>query len=449
MRSLARLAQSRTAAALAAAALGIVLAMGALGAFPRNPGIDFYQFWGVPLAREAAALSATPYADAAAYASVLNAMADASPSQKLKSANRERRSLEPMGTPFLYATFSVFPADYEGAQAVYTALQYAAAGFGIFLLVRLLGLGAWPAACAALFVLLAFNPFAQDVRVGNLNSIQLAVLAALIGVSSTKRFTGRPWIDGLFLGCLALLVALKPNTPWIAAALALHFAAVRGARAFLVGAFEAMLLAAAAFAIGAWKLGGAHAWTEWIALARGLDGSGLALPLERGNLSLAMLLGQATPGFGSFAWGIALAAAVILAFAVALCDAGRSPAPFTAMRGAFSDPWFAASVGILLTFASSPLVWPHYHVLLLVPIAWLVLGERRPLGFWGAVLCFAVLSRPVIDTLLHFEMYRALQWLSLLSWLALLPGVLAYAREARYARTASRSTLSSTNSGRP
>ncbi len=429
MQALARLARSKAAAVAAAVVLAALLAMSALGAFPRQFGIDFYQFWGVPLARDSAGIAQTPYVDPPAYARVLNAAADSSPSVKLRNANRQRRELEPMATPFLYSVFAAFPADYERAQAAFTAVQYALALFAVFVLARLRGLAAAPAACVSLLVLLTFNPFAQDVRVGNVNSLQLAAIAVLIGISARERFSGNAWVDGLFVGSLAVLVAFKPNTPWIAAALALNFAIRRGPRAFAIGVAEAAVLGAGAFAIGAAYFGGAHAWLEWLRFARGMDGSGLALTLGEGNLSIAMALAGSAPALNSVAWGLVLAGLLAALLAGALSSWGRRvDAIGAASRRAFSDPWFAASAGILLTFAMSPLAWPHYHVLLLVPIAWLSrTGARLRAGSWGAIACYLVLSRPLIDGLLAAQLYGLLQALTLASWLLLVPGLLAHA----------------------
>jgi hypothetical protein len=201
MRSLERLARSRTAAAAGAAVLALLLGMSALGSFPRQPGIDFYQFWGVPLARASANLQATPYTDGPAYARVLNAMADASASPKLREANRYRRTLELMGTPFLYAAFAVFPEDYRRAQTIFALIQYCAAWVAVYILARLAPAAPWPAACVAFLVLLTFNPFVQDVRVGNVNSLQLLVLTVLLAISSRKAFSGRDWLDGFSWAC--------------------------------------------------------------------------------------------------------------------------------------------------------------------------------------------------------------------------------------------------------
>ena len=427
--------QSRLAAIAAFLVLAAWFAMSAIDAFPHQLGIDFYQFWGVPLARDAGPIRETPYVDPSRYARVLNSMAESSTNEKFRNANRLRRDLEPMGTPFLYASFSAFSGDYEASQRLYTMLLYAAAGAAIFTLARLRGLAGWPAACVALLVMLTFNPFAQDVRSGNVNSLQLALLVALVALSARRLFTGNDWIDGLFVGVLAVFVAFKPNTPWIALALAIHYLAARGARAFAIGAFEAALLGAGAFAIGAWRMGGMHAWLEWLQLARGMDGSAMSLPFERGNLSIALVLSRLSPALGSMGWGLALAGVLARALVLAFSANGqRGDSLAAAARNAFADPWFAVSVGIVFTFAASPLVWPHYHVLALIPIAWLLRGDGDCRACtWGAIACYVVLSRLVIDPLVSMQMFGLLQVLSLFSWVMLLPGVLARAAEAQHA----------------
>jgi hypothetical protein len=422
----------RIATGLSAVVLAAWFAYSAFDAFPRQLGIDFYQFWGVPLARDVASLERTPYVDSSMYALVLNTLADSSPNVKFREANRLRRTLEPMGTPFLYAAFSAFPSSYEPAQALFTALLYAAAGMAIFTLARLRGLSAGEALCVAFLVMLTFNPFAQDVRSGNVNSLQLAFMVALVAVSARGAFSGRAWLDGLYVGSLALFVLFKPNTPWIALALGMHYAALRGMRAFTIGALEGVVLAGAAVAIGAWQLGGVHAWSEWFQLARGMDGSALLFTLDRGNLSVGMALSRISPALGSVGWGLAMAALLAVGLAVALSPGGAAARSVLASgRRAFADPWFAVTVGVAFTFATSPLVWPHYYVLALVPIAWLAAPGRRCLACSaGAIACYAVLSRLVIDPLAARGAYGLLQAFSVAAWLALLPGMFMFARAA-------------------
>jgi hypothetical protein len=128
-----------------------------------------------------------------------------------------------------------------------------------------------------------------------------------------------------------------------------------------------------------------------------------------------------------------MAAALAIALVLVLSGGGRDAAGMkAAARRAFADPWFAASLGIVFTFATSPLVWPHYYVLALVPMAWLIVGESRCVACrWAAIASYAVLSRAVIDPLVAVQGYGLLQLLSVSAWLLLLPGVFAHARAAR------------------
>ena len=75
------------AAIVAALVLAAWFAHSAIDAFPRQLGIDFYQFWGVPEAKRVSGNPRSPYVDAAAYGATLNALADASSSAKLHAAN--------------------------------------------------------------------------------------------------------------------------------------------------------------------------------------------------------------------------------------------------------------------------------------------------------------------------------------------------------------------------
>jgi len=125
-----------------------------------------------------------------------------------------------------------------------------------------------------------------------------------------------------------------------------------------------------------------------------------------------------------------------MALVLAFSDRGRDGAGTgAAARRAFADPWLAASVGIVFTFATSPLVWPHYYVLALLPMAWLLAQPGCRSCRWGAVAAYLALSRLAIDPLVALQAYGVLQFLSVTAWLALLPGILAHAQAARSAAT--------------
>ncbi len=393
-------------------------------------GIDFYQFWGVPVAKSVSGTRLTPYVDVPGYSGALNALSEASASAKLRGANRYRRTLEPMGTPFLYASFALFPLDYESAHGLFAILQYLAAGVAVYVLARLRGAPRWPAAWIALAVELTFMPFVQDLRVGNVNSVQLLFMVALLLVAVRRVYSGNAFVDGLFIGSLAIFVVFKPNTPWIALAFAIHYGVTQGVRRLLVGAGLAALLGALALATGAWYFGGAHAWVEWLAFARGMDGSGLPLTLDQGNLALTMLLAQRSMStYGPVGYGLIVAGLLLVALLLAASQGGRrSDLVLRALRAAFSDPWFAASIGVVFTLATSPLVWPHYLMFALIPIFWLVRTDGKvdsPAA--GAVFCYVALSLPLFALLGAAGWYWLLQAALVLSWVALVPGVFVHA----------------------
>ena len=433
-----RIMKSSVAGLCIALALAALLAVMAWSAFPRQPGIDFYQFWGVPLAKAVSATQRSPYADVSGYAQVLNAISDASSSRKLRDANRYRRTLEPMGTPFLYASFALFPDDYARAQALFALIQYLAAGAGVFVLARLRGIATWPSIWIALAVELTFMPFLQDVRVGNVNSLQLLFVALLLHVAVRRLYSGNALVDGLFIGLMAVFVIFKPNTPWIALAFAIHYGVAHGHRKFWVGVGMAVLFGALAFGIGAWYFDDAHVWMEWLQFARGMDGSALPLTLDQGNLSFTMLLAQRSMSYGPMGYGLIIAAALSVALILATSSGGRrTDLVIPALRAAFSDPWCAAGIGVLFTFATSPLVWPHYLLFALVPIFWLVrIDGEVDAGTWGAALCYGALSLPLMSILGAGGFYGAIQAAMLFSWLALVPGLFAHvARPARGLQT--------------
>ena len=407
--------------------LALVLAIGvgydAARTFPTQVGIDFYHLWGVPMGQRASAVPLSPYEDTADYAALLNVLADNSNSAPLRAANRFKREIAPTGTPLFYAAFAFLPDDYGVAHTFFALLQYLAAAGAIYLLARLRGASPWLAACIALAVELTFNPFVQDVKWGNATSFQLLVLALCLAASISGELLRGGWIARLFVPMLVAFVLFKPNTLAIAAALGLHYAALRGPRAALWALALAFPAAVIACALGAWYFGNAAIWSEWLSYARG---GALVYRFEEGNQSWPMLLAQLAPMYGATAY-----AAVILALGASALAAGlaRDGVFAARARALFRDPWCAASIGVLFTLAASPLVWPYYHLFAIIPIAWLVRAEGRwDAASYCALACYAALSSPLLAVLVAAEQYGVLRWLMFLSWLPLIPAIAWRAR---------------------
>lgn len=405
-------------AVLLAAAVGLDAAR----SFPTQAGVDFYHLWGVPMGQRASAVAISPYAQTHEYAALLNTLSDSSGSQALRRANQFKREIAPTGTPLFYAAFAFLPDDYAAAHLLFAALQYIACAAAIFLLARLRGVAAWPSLCIALGVELTFNPFVQDVKWGNATSFQLLFIAGCLWVALRDGFARSRWIDRLFLPALALFVLFKPNTVWIAAGLALHYLAVRGARNAAPGAAFAAATAMAAWALGAAYFHNASIWSEWLAYVRG---GSLAYRFEEGNQSWPMLLSQLAPAHDAWRYG-AFICGFLAAVLAAVLMRGHGAMPMRERaRAMFADPWAAASLGVVFTLAASPLVWAYYHLFVLVPVAWLV----RTHGRWDwpsgcAVATYAALSSPLLAMLVAAEQYTALRLIMFLSWLPLLPAVM-------------------------
>lgn len=414
---------SRHLFAALAIVLAIVVVADAARSFPTQAGIDFYHLWGVPMGQRASAQPLSPYAETVRYAQLLNVLADNSTSEALRTANRFKREIAPTGTPLFYATFAFLPDDYGTAHLLFAALQYIAGATAIFLLARLRGVAPWPSACIALAIELTFNPFVQDVKWGNATAFQLLFIAACLYGAVHAMFARRPWADRLFLPALALFVLFKPNTLWIAAALALHYAAIRGARNTLIGAAAALPAGLLAWSASAAYFGNAAIWNEWLAYARG---GSLAYRFEEGNQSWPMLLAQIAPAHGAWGYGLLVSAFAIVVLAAVLLRDRNTADLVPRARAVFSDPWAAVSTGVLFTLASSPLVWPYYHLFALLPIFWLVRTHGRWDGpSWCAVATYAALSSPVLALLIAAEQLAALRLLMFLSWLPLVPAVLS------------------------
>ncbi len=270
---------------LLAVVLAAILMQRAWEALPYQFGMDFYQIWGVPAAHRI--VGESPFRDAPGYAQALNPVADASSEASLKRANRlYRDTLVPMATPLLDASFSWLPEDYDTARFTHLARLYLAAAAAVFLLARLRGIPAWLALTVALLVELTFNPFAQDLRVGNVNSLQLLFIAAMLWLA----IRGSPGRRGLVLPALVLFAAFKPNTVWIAAALAQQFALTRPRMEIVRGMVLAVAAGLAAFAWTAWFFSDAGVWLAWLRSPHGMNSGVLPASFIPGNRSLPLFL---------------------------------------------------------------------------------------------------------------------------------------------------------------
>jgi hypothetical protein len=409
--------------------------------YPQHWSMDLYHPWGVPLAHESLGHATNPYADTVRYGAFLDGVARASPSTALHWVRefwewRSPHGIEPTGTPFYYASQAFAPASFDRAHLLYTLADFAGAIAAVFLLARLRGAPLLPALCIVALTIGTFNPFIQDVRAGNINSVQLLVLAVMIAVSQQRLWERHAWVDRAYLAALAVFLVFKPNTLFIVAGLAAHYFVVRGARRFGTGAAIAVAASIAAATYAAWYFGSAGVWIDWLRYTQGANGGTLVYPLVKGNTALPVMLSERAGAYGTAGYSMLLAAAFAVALAACASSLGREPARVVpALRAWLADPWIAASLGALAMFVASPLLWPHYFMFALIPIAWLARPERpRDAAVACAVLSFVLFSRMALGPLVMAGMGRLAYSVMFFSWVPLLP--VAFARLARVAAAA-------------
>jgi hypothetical protein len=342
-------------------------------------GVDYYHYWGIPIARDA--LGSDPYASTSEYARFLNQMSDASTDIDLRWANHFRRAIEPTGTPLFYAACSLLPGSFGAGYAGIIAILFAAMGASVFAMGRAAGIGAWRSLALAAVVAVTFAPFNEDVRVGNVSSLQLAFLVALA--------FSRSRLDAVYLPALAFAVVLKPNIAVAAAALALHFIATRDRKATLTGIAWSAAVVLLGYVVGSAYFPGANAWSDWSAYLHGANGGTILYGTDVGNVSPAVLLSKRLGGMGPAGYAVASAVALAAILAASLASFGREPGlPAERIRGCLEDPWCMASLGVLFMFATSPLIWPHYFMLSLIPMLWSWRGAQR----WDAARGLVVIG---------------------------------------------------------
>ncbi len=410
--------------------------------FPDQLGMDLYHPWGIEAVRRIDPGAPNPYLDPGRYGEDLRPLIDAAraTSPKLWAtadlwATRTADKFEPTATPFYYAVFSVLlPRDYDRAHLAMALLEFAAAATAIAILARLGGWGWLPAWCLALFVELTFTGFTQDIKGGNVNAVQLLVFVGFLYAAQRQAWLRHPWIDRLFLAAVALALVFKPNVVWLGVALAAHYALARGPRAFAIAAAIALVAAALAVAAGAWHFGALHAWSDWARYTMAEHGR-LEYTVDSGNISLAMLIAEKSSSFGLRANCAMLAAAFAVALVAAATDSGkRQELLLPVARRVVSDSWFALSLAVVFTFATTPIFWHHYYLMGLIPIAYLL----RPALPWSwragcAVAAFVVLTTPWMKMLSALGLAGLANSFAFFAWVPLFAALVSCVALERHA----------------
>jgi hypothetical protein len=373
--------------------LSLALALGGLAESwdlgRRSPGLDFYQFWVVAQVAGRDDVPNVYGAEAGARVGgefVRRSLTDED-SERRRVAARPWKVLVPLGTPLLYTAFRPLSGrSYEADYARFRLLSLAGCVAGLLGIARLLGHGPAPALLVLAFVAHSFQPLKSDIRVGNVNEVQLGALAAYLWLSSRGDGSRAQPAAGALL---ALLVLFKPNLLPLLPILTVCWL-LRGRRRKLARQAAG---AAAGVVLGALlpllTFGNLHAWPDWRASLTALQPA--TIPLQFGNMGLSRLVFEALGVDLSWLLGAASLGAVLASLWQGRIRDAAAPAPPAAV-----EDTAAVAAGALVYLLSAPLVWLHY-LLLALPAALLLLGPRREAGFTAAAI--AALLAVAVDPL--------------------------------------------------
>jgi len=241
-------------------------------------GLDFYQFWigGQEAPHESDALWSGEASQRLGTKYYYRAVSGKS--ERMYVVAQGRRDLELFSTPFLYTCFGLLPADYDRAYLIWSILGLASLVAAIALIARALR---WPLPAFLFFlafVLLLFQPLTSELRVENVNELQLMIIAAY--------FVTPPAIRGAILG---IAIALKPNVA-IALPLVAAFDIAHDRRKLLPEMLGVAAGGAAAVVVSSAYFRSATVWITWLRAARTLSQTIYAR--STGNVAPALCLGR-------------------------------------------------------------------------------------------------------------------------------------------------------------
>ncbi len=336
----------------------------------QNSGIDFFTWWSVPhsITRQYIEL---PYSDQARTTLAVQM------TQELDAGkiNVEKRTLEDVlklykgriittASPFFYIFFSGFVSnDYQTDKRKFVIVSLLCFASAVFLLGRQLNFSYFSIFLFYTLITVFFSPYASEVKVGNVNQIQLLLTALFIVLSiRAKDFINYVWA-AFFLG---ISILLKPNTCFILLFAMLSAIFHKDIKRFAGYAVGFLLSSVVAFSLTALYFKHLHvqAWKDWLAtLPTTMSGT---FGIELGNYSLAKLINVYTGQDAS----LILQAILAGIFIWTLFESNRAGHKVSVKTQSavkkereLKSTFFIVGFGTLIMLIGSGLVWGHYYIM--------------------------------------------------------------------------------------
>jgi hypothetical protein len=286
---------------------------------------------------------------------------------------QRRRFVDSVSSPFLYTTLAWVSRDYELALLQDHVLLLGAFIIGFLLVARRVGLS-WPSALFLLAALLLwYRGFEADLRVGNVNSLQLLALGAAL--------VSPPLVAGAICG---MLVMFKPNLILVPLLLAVSRIATRDWRRLKLEVLGGAIGGVIALVAAALNYGTFEVWLQWLERANEFYHR-LPTRMER-NVTPALALFHEIGAWPSYALAAGLTAIAV----------------FAIWRAKRRDDVLVIGIAIMIYLLSATVVWLHYMVLVLV-IALALMRHRVTAAI--ALLALAAIAEEPIEMITHLPVY--------------------------------------------
>jgi hypothetical protein len=312
---------------------------------------------------------------------------------------------KPTGSPFLYSTVNMLSTrHYESSLTIWNALSLFGFCAAILLFCRLLGYSR--SASLVIFVPCIFwlDAFESDIRVANINSIQLGLLALVYYLLSRDDKSVSLVLAGALV---AMLAFLKLNLAPISLLL-LGAWLIRGQRKkFLIGL--AGMSVGAIFAIGSSSLffGGVDIWFEWLGQLFNLAERDVSENGGNMNALKTVGLSMGIQGKIVLAMGICALTLVFLWWGRNAPGQAREPSPQARREREQIEYAQLIGMGCLVFMIVSPLVWLHYYVLILP----MLIVSLRPWSRAPAHQTLGIILLRLLPVLVLLALLEGPQWI--------------------------------------
>ncbi|HET8797410.1 MAG TPA: hypothetical protein VFO89_06975, partial [Thermoanaerobaculia bacterium] len=322
-------------------------------------------------------------------------------------ANRRRR-LDNVSSPFLYTTLSWVSRDYDKALRQYHAVVLFAFIGGTLLLAWRASIKPWLVLFLVAALLYWYRGFEADLRVGNVNALQLLAIGAMLAIAprppedATNPPTGtrrgtivRTILSAALLGAL---LAIKPNVIAVVALVAVSRVVTRNGPRLKLELLGGAIGGLTAFVVTSIHYGTPRVWLQWLTAANQFWHR-LPTRMER-NIAPALSWIDAYGTWVSYAIAALLFAIVCMALA----------------KRKRADDLLLVSAGLLIYLLSATVVWLHYLVLA-IPAAIALLRWRGTAIV--AILALLLMAEEPFEMTIGVQAFPIETWLITPSLVAL------------------------------